>query len=147
VRDDNFNSADEQGKKTQRGDPVSDANDGSVPGSIRACEDGRSTTRDPNRIGHTGMISCGFRAGAHAEREWVLITTGTIKFAVAAGKQDDRLGSRPSTRRIEIAGSPGSSPSLLCAHPCCVPILAGCPVWMVPVLCGCHWERGSLIDR
>jgi hypothetical protein len=54
-----------------------------------------------------------------------LITTGTIKFAVAAGKQDDRLGSRPSTRRIEIAGSPGSSPSLLCAHLCWVPSLDG----------------------
>ena len=42
MRNDDFHSADEQGKEAQRGDPVSDADDGRMPGSARFGRDGSS---------------------------------------------------------------------------------------------------------
>ena len=46
VRDHNFDSGDQQGKKAQRGDPVSDADEGRVARSNRRDWDGRGRTWD-----------------------------------------------------------------------------------------------------
>src|SRR5208282_2570260 len=58
VRDDNFTSADEQGKKTQGGDPVSNADEGRVPRSSRGGGDSRSRNRNASGIAHRGIVSC-----------------------------------------------------------------------------------------
>ena len=46
VRDHNFNSGDKEGKKTQRGDPMSDTHKGRVARSSRGDGSGRSRTWD-----------------------------------------------------------------------------------------------------
>lgn len=56
MRDDNFDTADEQSKEAQRGDPVRDADEGRVPGSFRSGRDGSGKTRDASRIRHFGII-------------------------------------------------------------------------------------------
>jgi hypothetical protein len=68
MRDHNFNSADQQGKKTQRGDPVSDADEGRVPRSDRCGWNGRGSTWDANRVAHAGMVPCGAH-NAHTGRK------------------------------------------------------------------------------
>src|SRR4051794_14571555 len=55
VRNKNFNSADEQGQKTQSRNPVGDANKQRV--ANRSGWPSRISGRDPNRIGHLGNCS------------------------------------------------------------------------------------------
>jgi hypothetical protein len=63
VRDDNFGSADEQGKKAEGGDPVRDADERRMPRSIRRSRDGvrnrRRSTWDASGVAHAGMVPCG----------------------------------------------------------------------------------------
>jgi len=58
VRDHNFNSADEQGKKAQGSDPVSDADEGRVPRRNRRGSDRRDSTWDASGVAHAGMVPC-----------------------------------------------------------------------------------------
>ena len=67
VRDDDFDSADEQCKEAQRGDPVSDTDEGSVPRSIRDGWEDIGRTADQSRIGHAGIISSASAHVPHAE--------------------------------------------------------------------------------
>ena len=68
MRDEDFNSADEQGKKAQGGDPVSDADEGRVPRSNRRGWERRGGTWDTSGITHSGMVACAGHI-AHAGRE------------------------------------------------------------------------------
>ena len=57
MRDENFNSGDEEGKEAERDNPVRDADYGKVPG--RTCHgwQGSGKTRDPRGIRHAQILS------------------------------------------------------------------------------------------
>src|SRR5580698_11560729 len=61
VRDQDFNSRDEQGEKTQRGDPMSDTDQGRVPRSNRSVWDSRGRNCGPCGIAHRRMLASGER--------------------------------------------------------------------------------------
>ena len=55
VRDHDFDSGDEQGKKAEGGDPMSDADERGVPRRNRPGWDGCGGSCGPSGIAHTGM--------------------------------------------------------------------------------------------
>src|SRR5690242_14124125 len=59
VRDDNFESADQQSKEAQSSDPVSDADEGRMPCHNRRGWDGRGSSWNASRIAHAGMVPRG----------------------------------------------------------------------------------------
>ena len=57
VRDEDFNSAEEQGEKAEGGDPMSDTDERGVPRTDRSDWDGGGGSCGPSGIAHSGMLS------------------------------------------------------------------------------------------
>src|SRR5271166_870839 len=90
VRDHNFQAGDQQGKKAQDGDPVSDADEGRVPRSNCRGWHSRGGTCDISRTAHAGIVSfceqvanAGGRRGILKPRQPIRLQQFATHFAAA----------------------------------------------------------------